>query len=466
MAESSGIVNISDGKSFSWFAEGKTEMSVKNNLEIVYGTATSVAIGMKNEFFLGHASEVTIGSKIGVSLGPEFTLTESSQLDSKETDSSHYMTAFTSTVGASPTQILAMKKLRYLAFVLVGAQTALMIASAIMATVRLKQDPESKELYSPGVGITMTVLPQIAAVGTGLIVALLAFKKKWGSLKDMGSPAAALSLDVDGGVFLGSRKTLPTASHTAGVLINETGVQISTAKTDLTYSQPTGSESIIGFSLDADNHGGTRVEFGNDGGTRLFGETMTVALKGSNKAVNLALAEEHLLKVTSSNSLTPTLAGVGISKDGILLQRDATTAISAQDGSVNAIVGGAAGSALRLTSSGASLSNGQNFVSVDAQGVYLRFGGATMKVNSTSLDLSGNLTVLVGSPPGPFTGLADAIRDIGTLNTALQATYTARKFSDTAFDVARNATNTANETLITARDASRGVLESLKWPTL
>lgn len=464
MAE--GIVNISDGESFSWFAGGKTEMSVKNNLEVIYGTSTSVAIGLKNEFWLGHTSEISIGSKIDVSVGPSFTLSEATELDSKEHDDAHYMTSWTSTIGASPTQILAMKKLRYAAFVLVGLQTALMMAAAITATVRMKEDPEAEELVSPGVGVTLTVLPQLAAIGAGITAAVLACMKKWGSLKDMGDPAAALTMDADGGIFLGTRKASVPNTYTAGVLINETGVQINAAQNDLGYDQPAESDSIIGFTQDADSQNGTRVEFANDGGTRIYGKSMRVALKASaGKALNVALAEEHHLKVTGSNSLTPTDAGVSVSSDGVLLKRDATTAISAQNGSVNAIVGGANGSAMRLTPTGASLSSGMNFMSVDNSGVYLRFGSNTFQISQLAITLCSNLTVLGGGAAGPFTGLADAIRDITTLSTALTATYTAEQVNQTAFDTARNITDIGNRTAITVRDTPTTLLEKLKWPS-
>lgn len=459
------IANVSNGVAFNWFAGGKTEMSVKNNLEVVYGITTSVAMGMKSEFFFGHASEITLGTKVGVSRGPEFAIYEASESNSKACDSAHYMEAFTSSVGASPTQILLMEKLRRVTFILVDLQTALMISSAAMATNRLSKDPESKDLFSPSVGLTMTVLPQIATIGAALIGAVVAVKKKWGSLKETDTPGAAITLDADGGVFLGARK-VGVDTRTAGVLVNQDGVQINAAKVDLQYNQPAKSESFIGFSQDADNgnNGGTRAEFANDGWTRLYGKGMHVALKASaGKAMNVALAEEHHLKVTGSGNLNPTGAGIGISNDGVLLKRDANTAISAQDGSINAIVGGGGGSALRLTPDSASLNSGLNFISVDNQGVYLHFGGNTFQINQVRISLCNNLTVLGGAAGAPFTGMADAIRDITALSTSQQASYTASTADHTTFDASRRLSKQSNEALITARASRRWALEKALW---
>ena len=459
-----GIVNVSDGRAFNWYADGKFTMSLKNNLDLSVGSFNEVSVGLKSDFWLGHHSSMSLGTSVDVSKGPSFSLSESSS-GSKERDDDHYMVSYAKTIGADPIQIKAMSRLRAAAWILMTAQTGLMISSATAAAIRSKFDEKKADLGYPAIGVTVTILPQIANIGIALTAAIMACKQKWGNLKDMGEPAGVLSMDKDGGVFLGTRKAAADATYSSGVLINETGVQISAAKADLAYAKPGDSSSILGFSAAADSHDGARMEISHDGGTRIYGTGMHTALKKpGGTAVHTTLAQEHYLKVTGAGNLTPTESSIGLTDTGALIQRDNDTAFSVQDGSINAVIGGAQGSVMRLTKNESSIGTDSNRLTIDNQGIHLSVGNSHFKLDPTGASIGGILTIMMGPyAPAQFGGLQEAIADVQALRTAMNTGSGAAQQAQDNFNTSRNLTNTSNTATITARDKPFSLLEKLKW---
>lgn len=461
-----GIVAISDGKAFSWFAKGRATLTVQNNLEVTYGSVVNVAIGLNNDFFFGHKTEVALLSSLEARVGPTFEISESTELNSKEAEDNHYMTAFATTVGASPKYQSRMKALRYAAFTLVTAQTGLMLASAIAAQVRMKKDPENADLEMAWLGVLTLTAPQVAAIGASFAALLMAILTKQGALKNSNEPEGVLSMDAMGGVFLGAQKSAGAmVNRSSGVLMNELGVQISAAKADLKYIKPGDSASIIGFKEDADAKGGARLEISNDGGGRFYGSSMRTALKAprGGRATHTVLAEEHRLLATEPASLTTTPAGLSVSEAGTLISCTEDTAMSVQTGSVNAIVGGAQGSALRLTRQQSSIGTNTNSLTIDGNGIYISLGGNKLQLRRTSMSFYDNLTVMGNPAPGLFNGLQSAIQDIAVFRAAFSHSTTLDDMEETQFDAERKLINTGNETTITARDKVSKLKDKLKW---
>lgn len=458
-----GIANYSEGDALNWFSGGKTEVSHKNNLEVVIGTNTEVTFGIKNEVYLGTQSNFSAGMKVEAYAGGEFILNEAGAIASTDRGDDYYMTSYATAVGASLGQISAMKKVRAGLFILLAAQGALMTAAAAAAAIRGKDEATDELDIPPKLGKALTLSTHIATITAAVTALILAGLKKFNVLAEPSDPAGILSIDTTAGVFLGARQ-MTAPNHSSGVLVNETGVQLSAAASDLGYRKPANSTSVLGFNTDADTTEGARVEISNDGMTRIHGTGIHAALKVQNgTASHAVLAQEHHLKVTGANSLAPTESAFGLSSTGALLQQRNDSALAVQQNSIDAAIGGDRGSAMRLTADESSIGTGGNRLTIDAHGIHLSFGGSHFKMDAGGVSVGNNLTVIMGPvAQDQFAGLRQARGDIQALRAALQNSMDAAQRKETDFNRSRNLTNNMNELSVSTRDNTYKALRILK----
>jgi len=459
-----GIANVSEGQSLSWFGAGKTELITASDLEVIYGVRTEVTVGVKNDFALALQSETFIGSKFEAKLAAEFELTKTATVESAKEGEFYYMDSYIGTVGASVEQVAYAKTLRTATFTLLTIQTLAMLAAITYATAHKIITPHDEEVKVPELDIALGQLTSIASIAATIAPLLLLKYAKWRKLGENDSPAGVLTMDAIGGVFLGTRKMAPI-SPTSGVFISENSVQLSSSDTDLGYSKPNGGTSILGFTQNAGDAGvgGSRLEVSADGVTRIYGSGIQAdLLTNAGFSSHTVNAQQHFLNVTTANSTTAAGPALNLIDTGVQAKFNDENSLSVGDGTISALAGGPTGSVMRLTADESSIGTGGNNITINATGVVLSFGDSKVRIDATGFALGDAVTVLNPGPPGlTFSGIQKAVTDVGALKTQMEA----RKLTDTTLDdkfkVVKNTTSRLNRILMTTRNRVDAITEQL-----
>jgi len=388
----SGIANFSDDQWINWFAKGKTDFT-GNSLEVVHGTSSQLTLGIASEVFLGTQTTFTAGMKIEATVGGEFTVMEAASIGSKNREEEYYMSSYAAAVGASENQARNMNRLRIGIFALLAIQTlAMTTASGAAMVLKLEHPNEEKDLGLPELGITLAALNHISSILAVLVTLLATFRKKWFGIAQPADPSAVLTLDRVGGVFLGARLN----DSSGGVTIGDSGLQLSAAEPDLGYTKAPGSPSIIGFTSNAEDHGGSRVEVRKDGETKIYGSQLIARLRTANgPSATTFKAQQHHLLVTGANSYTNAGPALELDEDTAIMRHSWNNYLMATDEAVTANAGGQGGSILELKSNQSSLST---------QGTTIRITPGKIEAGRLTIDQQGmkfgnDLTVLTGPNP-------------------------------------------------------------------
>lgn len=318
---------------------------------------------------------------------------------------------------------------------------------------------EEEEIKVPGLNINLGYLTSILTIASTLGPALLLIYGKVKKLGENNNPAGVLSMDAIGGVFLGTRAMAPP-NASSGLLLNSVKAQLSAGQGDLDYERPPEGSSIIGFQKQAGSNGvtGSRLEVCNDGSTRIYGETLRADLLSTGTSKVIINAQEHHLSVAKPNSARAAGPGLHLTSTASQMNFDKDNSLSVKSGTVTALAGGAAGSAMRLTASDASLGAAGNNLTVSSAGVMLTYGQSKVLINATGISIGDAITVLSPGAPGvTFSGLQNAVADVATLQVAVQATTALAQATDAKYDALNTVVNTTNRTLVSTRNRLKTV---------
>lgn len=515
----SGIATVSEGEALHWYGEGKTELTTASNLEVTYGVKSEVTVGFKTDVTIAGQTEIFIGSKFDASLALELSLKKNGEVGSGEEGEFYYTDNYVGTVGASATQLAAAKTLRTAAFILIAAQGLAMAAATVGATVvkaratgsgsksesesgsdkdskpdaesnteknvatgndkdsdhdkkegedhdsksesghKSESGSEEEEIKVPLLNINLGYLTSILTIASSLGPALLLIYSKVKKLGQNNNPAGVLSMDAIGGVFLGTRAMAPT-NASSGLMLNSVKAQLSAGQSDLEYERPAEGPSILGFKKNAGDSGvtGSRLEVCNDGTTRVYGQAFQADLLGTGTSKVILNAQEHHLSVSKPNSKRAAGPGLHLTSTATQMNFDNNNSLSVKSNTVTALAGGATGSAMRLTSSEASLGAAGNNLTVNSSGVILTYGQSKVMINATGISLGDAVTIMNPGAPGvSFSGLQNAVADVTTLKATVEATTALAEATDAKYDALNTLVNTTNRTLVSTRNRLKTV---------
>ncbi len=449
-----GIATVSEGEALNWYGGGKTELTTSSNLAVTYGAKTEVVVGFKNDFSLATQTGISVGSKFEASLALEMSVKKNAEVKSAADGEFYCTDTYVGTVGASATQLAAIKTLRTATFILLGSQTAAMLLATINATTAKVMSPESKEeIKVPGTEFNLGYMTSIFTIAATIAPALMVVYAKLKGLGENNNPNGVFSMDAVGNVFLGTRDTV-APNATSGVLVDTTKVQLSSSATDLGYHRP-GDSTFLGFNQAAGTPaaGGSRLEVRNDGTTAIFGKTLSAELINT-LGVSLAeiKAQEHKLTVTQAGSTAVAGPALNLSATGAQMKYSATNSVAVNASGVSALAGGPTGSSLHLTATDASMGAAGNNLTINGTGVILTYGQSKVQISAAGISFGNALTVMNPTAPAiSFAGLQQALQDVTALNAAAQVTATQATLNAQRFNAIDTTTRTLNDTLVRTR---------------
>lgn len=445
-----GVAESTEGHKFSWYGDGETKVAANSEFALTYGVKTEVSLGMSTEFSLAAKTEISIGAKLEASVGYAFEFKKDGALEFAKSGGVHYLDSYVANIGASTGQRLAIKILSTAAWILIGLQAALMVAYSVAAVAIKVKDPKDEHLYLPDSKFPMAHLSSMLTIAINLGAMLTIAAGRLMDLSETSDPAGVLSMDATSAVFLGSR---PAAGGTsAGVTLDATGIELSTANADLRYQKPSPhSSSIIGFQdkPDAQNVAGARLNLNADGSLQAWGESLTSTVAGS----ATQKAQTHVLQVTD---------GTGADQPSFLRTNEGGTYIHANTDNalfvssaigVNAIAGD---SFLGVGASKATIGRDGNTLECSAGAVTLAFGNTKLTIDATGINLGGG-AISIMAPGGPISSLDLVnLKMRSTEQEALQRAHVTRLIVHNAkLQALSKAVRTMNETLVSLRPGDK-----------
>lgn len=474
-----GIATVSEGEALNWYGGGKTELTTNSNLGVTYGVKTEVVVGFKSDFSLATQTDIFVGSKFDASLAIEMSLKKNAEITSAVDGEFYCMDTYVGTVGASAAQLAAVKTLRTASFILLASQTAAMLLATATATASKVMKPDStEEITVPWTDFKLGYLTSIATIAATIAPALMMVYSKLKDIGENNNPSGVLSMDADGGVFLGARSatpvlplpipqgryarlvppppSVPIPQHpTSGVLVNSSSVKISSSSTDLGYNRQNGS-SVLGFKKNPgkNNVRGSSLEVRGDGSTAIHGTRLSAELSSNDGASVVEMkAQAHKLIVTSTTPDIEIGPALLLTPGAGVLKYDIENNVTINDTGVNAVAGGVAGSVLRLTKDNASMGAAGNNITINKAGVALTFGQSKIQINAAGISFGNVLSIMNPSAPGvSFAGLQQALLDVQKLNLETQALALQDKINSAKIDALARAEILTSETLVRTRN--------------
>ncbi|MER1967061.1 hypothetical protein [Castellaniella sp. GW247-6E4] len=441
-----GVAESTEGHKFSWYGDGETKIAANSEFALTYGVKTEVSLGMSTEFSLAAKTEISIGAKLEANVGYAFEFKKDGALEFAKDGGVHYLDSYAANVGASAGQRAAIKILSTAAWVLIGLQSALMISYSIAAVAQKVKDPKDEHLYLPDSKFPMAHLSSILTIATNVGAMLTIAAGRLMDLSETSDPSGVLSMDSTSAVFLGSR---PAAGATsAGVTLDATGIELSTANADLRYRKPSPhSSSIIGFQdkPGEQNVAGARLQLNTDGTLQAWGKSLTSTLTES----ATQKAPTHVLQVTDGTGADKP-SYLRTDDSGTFIQAKADTALYVSSGiGVNAVAGD---SFVGLSSAKATIGRDGNNLECGAGAVTLAFGNTKLTIDATGINLGGG-AISIMAPGGPITSVDLVnLKMRSAEQEALQRAHATRLTVHNAkLQALSKAVRTVNETLITLR---------------
>lgn len=443
----SGEGHVSDGTLFNWFSDGKTELT-GNSLEFIYGTSAEVTLGVKSEFMMGTTSSVHIGPKLEAAVSWDYSMHYGSSIDWEANGEAYYRRAYAASVGGSKTQSLSMNTLRVALVALLTLQSGSMLAASLAAAAKKPKSPDEENLDLPEkLGDGLAIATGILSLLTGLAPMLYIGFQKLNFIGQASDPTSALTLHETSGGFFGTRID-SGGIKTAGMVVGESGMELSAANTDLGYKKALKGPAILGFNTNAETVGGSRLNVGSDGGTTIKGHSLTVTLeKGNNNnaAAHTVTAETHDLILSAGDS-----PAFRLDAERTLIQHNDATYISTKADTVEASVNKTA--MMQLT-------NGQAILAAGGKGLVIKDNGisiGSIEINAQGVNIGNDLQVLGAAPP-PVNAPAVAAPDPGDL-AQLQA---ALNMNQQAENAAKQAQDEANKQLMNVANAAQAQAQNL-----
>lgn len=449
-----GVAETTEGHKFSWYGTGETKVAAESEFALTYGVKTEVKLGLSSEFSLASKTEISIGSKLEASVGYAFEFKKDGALEVAQEGGVHYLDSYSSSVGADMAQRAQIATLTQAAWILIAAQGALTLAYSAAALAIKIQEPTDQHLYLPNTKFPMGHLASITTIVTNLGAMLTILLGRYRGVSHSNNPAGVLTMDAVSAVFLGARPSAGTSS--AGLTMNGTGIDLSTANQDLRYELAPTSSSIIGFQ-DKPNGGlvgGARLKLNTDGTIQSWGQSQADTIRGS----AARSARTHSLVATDATG-NASQSLIKLDENGAYLRGDVGTSltVSGQNQEVSAVAGGVGGSFMKLETAKAVVGKGGNLLTCEATKVSLAFGATTFTLDATGANIAGGaLTILAPGGPGvSSTDLVNVMQRATVLNAtqaAQQATMTGQMARIVALETALTA---AQASLITVRGQLR-----------
>jgi hypothetical protein len=426
MAESvrQGIAQVSKGEAWEWYGGGKTSVSADRDLAVSYGVKTSVHVGIDSSLSIALSTEIAIAGKLSASFGDDLKYSKGNSWDLSSSGDFNYQDSYAGTVGADAASRLTMGRVRTAMNVLVVVQAALAVSMATYATViqSTKSEEVNEVYFSEKNSFPLSAVASIFTIVSALAGVIMVFMGRTKSFSENSKPTAALTMDAASGLFLGSRVENGVNIVSAGVKLDDNGIDLGTAGKDLTYQKGGKSQSIVGFTGSAGSQadGGSRLTLGKDGTISVAAQTLAVALLkpagGADTAVQLG-AQSHQIQVTDGDG-NPQPARLSIDSTTSLLEHDGNSALTLKSDSAQLLGGSGAGSSLvSLSSSKGSLATGGTNVETSAQSLKLTFGSNTLKIDASGFSMNADFKVT--SPGAPVLSSPDIQKAIANL-TQLQ----------------------------------------------
>ncbi|NLC37332.1 MAG: hypothetical protein GX772_13020 [Alcaligenaceae bacterium] len=407
----SGISQLSEGQALNAFSGGKAECGT-DALEVVLGTNTEITFGFTNELVLGSSFSYHAGVQMDALLGGQISLHKGPSVASELETEDYYVNSYSMAVGASGTEGLALNRLRNVLFLLLSAQAVSLTATGILTAVQMSKATDKEKVTDLGVssevGYLLTVLNNIGALVAIITAAFMLGWKKVNTSARASSPGAALSLHQTGVLFLGNRKAneVPPVDPTnAGMLIDNTGLEISAAKIDREYRKD--GAIIQGFETGASGEDGATFKLHNDGSTVLEGKSFAATLKApSNGAAKYEVkANEHSLQVMDQAGTATTEALLTVKDKHIGLKSDARHSVTVETNNVSAAITGV-NAEMKLTNQSSTLRFGNQQVEVKADKITV----GKLTIDNTGLKF-GDLTVFDPAAPQPLPAVQPSPED-------------------------------------------------------
>lgn len=421
-----GIAEVTEGEKWSWFGQGKIEMSCSRSVEIAYGVKTSIEAAVHNTMKLGLETSVFVGGEVSASFAQKLEYSKGKSTEVSREGEFDFQDSYAGTVGSDAATRARMTSLKVAIGVMVTLQAVTALGLIItMAAVQSQNDDEVTEVYTSSTGgFPVSGIASIVTLITGLTAAVGLFLARFSSLSKSGDPTVALTMDNDRGAFLGFKK--PITSQTGGITIASNLLDLSVSSGNLGYNKPPGASSIVGFTNQAGTtgHDGSRISMSGTGDTGVFARTFsvkTVKTGGTGSDPAASIESKTLALQVTDDTGTAKDAKLSLDVENVLLQRDANNALTLSSSDAGLIGGSTATqSSVKLTASDATLASGGSTVVVSGTKVELAFGSTKFTLDPSGAKINSDLQII--SPGGP-TGIASAITSLKSDVAKINATY-------------------------------------------
>ena len=413
-----GMGLFTAGNYKTWIGQGKTEVVAASNYTLTYGVKTSLFLGMTNDFTIGAKSTFFHGTSFDAKKGTAFEISKASVLRVGGEGGFHYSDHHFASVGSSRAQKLLIEKARSAAWLLIDIQTVSMTALAASALVFKvdelenagKADPHSsKDVFG--------YVASIATILTSLAVMLGILNKRFNRYCKTDTPVGLLSMQsaATGSVFLGTRDSSGRSS--AGVAMNRTGIELSTADDDLEYRKA--GTATIGFKKkpNAGPVGGARLKLNAKGNIEAWGKDMAITLKGD----ATHKARKHNLVITDDQG-GETDSHLRMDATGAAIQATNTTGFFT-DKNIGSCIAADTSSVL-VSEDLCLLKHGDSTLCLEDRKVTLDLGGTEIKIDPTGINLGGGALTIMA--PGGGSSTLGA-KDIAKIKKHLSKLKAARK---------------------------------------
>ncbi|MGB3424941.1 MAG: hypothetical protein WBF84_12550 [Castellaniella sp.] len=403
----SGKREFTNGYVNLWVGKGETKVVAQSSASFTYGVKTDFSIGASSSLAIGIKTALALNAGVDVAVGESFTIKKQNSFSIAKKFNEFYADSAVTGVGAADaTDVATLKRLEFLTWILVGAQSAVAVSFAVLALGRLIDQTVNGKLNDKGeveipkdaevsdalhgfrtfpMGYLSSALTIIANLAAMFLLIYARYKKS----QTNAAPNAVLSLDKQSAAFLGIAPLGKTAS--SGATLDENGIDLSTSTQNLGFNTVNNNSSVIGFNQKPGkaNVPGARLKLYADGDIKSWGKNFVHTSSDDARYI----AKKHTLEIKDKDPVAE------IDKDGVRLKAKAGTTMSldAGAGKITAIGGG--GSAMSLEAKASSFGTGGSQLICKTAGVELKFGSISIKLSSSGVKIGGALTILEPGAP-------------------------------------------------------------------
>ena len=455
-----GYALVTEGEKFEWLGTGKTTLTAGKSLAITYGVSTTVDASLSTKFSMGISTSVSLDMSAKVERSDGISFTKGSVMSSSRTGGFAHEDSYAGTVGAAKdASSITFTKLKTALWVLLGIQTAV-VMGLVVKVFKVQADNEFvlEDVYTTENGdFRMSDVSMILTTLSSVCTVILTALTKVCKTVESNTPEAALTMDAKSGVFLGMNLN----SKMAGMTMDSAAINLAIGKAapslppgpGLQYKKTIGSSTIVGLEGYQGQDDGARLNMSAEGNV-LFEGAGVFSTKMKKK---LELKGESVLMGTMDGQGGAPGSSISFTSSGASLNAGNNSAITVSQSSASIV----AGSFLNVTNSNATLGTSGSSLEVQGTGLNAKVGNkAQLQVDATGVNMGGGaLTVLGPAPPMPIALQAQLFKQLAQVIAELVKTQLQNTTTFTVDQTKQQVKQTASKAMNAVREKTQSLIK-------